>query len=165
MILGSNGYLIGGLNNANLNEFFETFVLPYPYSQSRKLLFDSLINYFHFLKANYSPDEVWLDGSYVTNKANPGDIDLIVFLPINDFITARAVWGEHRANHPDLDLYYEPEISVQNWLDMSDFDLDAILDQRDYWLNQFGSDRTSIHKGIVRVRWSDIVDYLQGGVQ
>lgn len=51
-------------------------------SVRRKELFDAFIKYNEDFKKNCNLEVLhqWVNGSYVTKKAKPGDIDLVTFL-------------------------------------------------------------------------------------
>ncbi|MEM8896197.1 MAG: hypothetical protein AAGC88_16585, partial [Bacteroidota bacterium] len=78
-----------------LDQFKDTFVNSFPHSHSRSRLFD---NYQHFISdfqqqitSNFTQ---WIDGSFVTQKQNPRDIDFLTFI--------------------DHTIYEEKEISIDN---------------------------------------------------
>ncbi len=66
---------------SNLNEFEDEFVSKIA-STKRKTLFDLYLKYSSDLKNICDADilQQWINGSYVSKKVNPGDIDLVTFL-------------------------------------------------------------------------------------
>lgn len=64
---------------------FETmeryFVTQIPNSTTRKRLFENLQNYIQQLQKEVFPwFEMWVDGSFMTLKENPKDIDVVTLL-------------------------------------------------------------------------------------
>lgn len=74
--------------------------------------------------------EVWLDGSFVTKKAKPSDIDLVVFLP-NRLIREQQTRLTELKEITNIDVYfvatYAPLLN-QAFLEQSD---------RAYWYGLF----------------------------
>ncbi len=66
---------------STLNEFEECFAVDSP-ENVRKILYGRYINYKNNLKdlCNNSELRQWIDGSFVTKKPNPFDIDLVTFI-------------------------------------------------------------------------------------
>jgi hypothetical protein len=66
------------LISMNLTTLEANFVYDFPNSNKRKILFQNLINYQldlrNLLKMSFIQ---WIDGSFVSNKLNPQDIDLV----------------------------------------------------------------------------------------
>ena len=68
--------------DCNLNLLYETFVLAFPDSKTRADLFHEWTKYNRFLRAEIGEDYVqWVNGSFVTQKINPKDIDVVSFIP------------------------------------------------------------------------------------
>jgi hypothetical protein len=78
--LNINGFLPHGLHRCSLQEVEVAFVSQFQSSSSRKQLMNSLKLFYAKWKAFPHFDRMVLDGSFVTNKENPNDIDLIVVL-------------------------------------------------------------------------------------
>jgi len=72
-----NGNLLPGNDDATFREVIERFGTPR--SLKRQLLSASLEGLFDFVKDHAV--RVYIDGSYVTAKLAPNDVDLIVVLP------------------------------------------------------------------------------------
>ncbi len=59
----------------------EQFVRVFPNSETRQRLFENFQNYLdRFQHEIFHWFEMWVDGSFVTRKENPEDIDFVVFL-------------------------------------------------------------------------------------
>jgi hypothetical protein len=67
------------------------FVRPFTSSSTRMLLLEQFISFTSDLsKAVNGPLRVWIDGSFVTLKQNPNDIDLVVFIE-NEVIKSKSI--------------------------------------------------------------------------
>ncbi|MCA9407028.1 MAG: hypothetical protein KC684_10845, partial [Candidatus Omnitrophica bacterium] len=61
-----------------LDEFKENFVGPFEKTSSRHEIFENYIRYVEEFKKEITPKfKQWIDGSFVTNKVNPRDIDIV----------------------------------------------------------------------------------------
>jgi hypothetical protein len=49
-----------------------------PLSASRRVIFTGLVTFVQTLEAAKVPGELWLDGSFLTEKINPKDVDVIL---------------------------------------------------------------------------------------
>ena len=63
-----------GIHEYNIINFKEIFVDSFTTSQNRVPIFEMLVNFFQEVFSYGIPDEVWIDGSYVTSKINPNDV-------------------------------------------------------------------------------------------
>lgn len=67
---------------ATIDEFYHAFVQPFTASETRERLFGEWINYNRMLRQELSESFTqWVDGSFVTQKLNPKDIDIVSFIP------------------------------------------------------------------------------------
>lgn len=63
------------------SETEQFFVTPFDNTSKRHVLFEEYKRYTHDLRLLLDcPFYQWLDGSFISNKHNPGDIDLISFI-------------------------------------------------------------------------------------
>lgn len=69
-----------GIIDTDLATIERVCVLERPNNQSRAFLFSRLIIYFQKLALLGVTLRVWVDGSFVTSKETPGDIDIFVWL-------------------------------------------------------------------------------------
>ncbi len=68
-----------GIHSATIDEVEATCVAPFPADKKRIWLLNRLKIYVeHFSKLD-AMFEFWLDGSFVTTKHNPGDIDVTIW--------------------------------------------------------------------------------------
>jgi hypothetical protein len=63
----------------------ENFVDCFSDSKTRAILFETLLTYIDDLSIllQHQPFEMLIDGSFVTRKMNPNDIDLVIFIDIS----------------------------------------------------------------------------------
>lgn len=123
-------------------------VLLAPFDSLRRAsIMTGLRAFMNELSAFQIPCEVWLDGSFTTQKPDPDDADVVValdrrhteYLTLEKKQALRALFDRAEAKMRFMcDVYYFP----------ADEDHD-----RAYWLGQFGfgHDRATA-KGIIRVR-------------
>ena len=78
------GYLTPtGKHTIPIADFRSRFVEAFDQSSTRLEIFNGYIRYLNELKGiigNIAKLTQWIDGSFVTSKLNPGDIDLVSFL-------------------------------------------------------------------------------------
>ena len=110
-------------------------------SNKRKKLFDKFVVYNNQLKNKCELLELhqWIDGSFVTKKRNPGDIDLITFISseklkrigkkIEDFKFPNS------ENKFGVDAYI-----VEVYSDLHNHKIRTVLDKA-YWMDRFTKTR------------------------
>jgi hypothetical protein len=102
-------------------------------------------------------NELWVDGSFLTEKIDPQDVDLILVLPENFESNASAeqlgVWNWWDTSEPkgmfQCDTYSLPR------LPLSDPDYLLYLRLELYWKKWFGTSRQGRGKGIGRILLPD----------
>ena len=161
MEFDTNGRLPAGIHDITIDEFIVRFVDAFPTSQSRRIILDKLIEFYKEISINGGIAEFWVDGSYVTNKINPNDADIIVFVDYPQYIQIAPQYNYFRtAYNGILDIYF--------WISQSEItkglvstnDFAKIVNQRNYWRGQFGFDREDNPKGIVRIFNESLNDYI-----
>ncbi len=93
-------------------ESFETvFVNGFVNSNTRSPIFEKYLSYIHAFKQEIMPEfRQWVDGSFVTKKLNPKDIDIVTFIPFEVYekhrkeIEAKFIM-EGAARHYKVDAY------------------------------------------------------------
>ena len=78
--LDADGYLPEGIHNCTLEELQQRFGEDTD-AAGRSLLFSKLLDYVHELRSTGRDFGLLIDGSFVTGKAQPNDIDLVLILP------------------------------------------------------------------------------------
>lgn len=126
----------GSIIRSNIDEFKEHFVAASAES-FRKNLFDQYTNYTKDLKVLCDDSKLvqWIDGSFVTKKPNPSDIDLVTFINLDIFETKekelkRFIYPSSLTNY-GVDGYLVI-VYPENHRHYSIYESD-----RAYWINQF----------------------------
>lgn len=130
------------LNEAQLEAYF---VDPFNGSTTRRRLVTGLRAYLNALRRAGVNFEIWLDGSFTTQKVDPNDVDLVVFadpgelnsLPPASQTFLRGLFDRTSAKRQfGCDVLFAPS---------SDMSL------RSYWRGWYGFDRLEQPKGIARL--------------
>lgn len=79
-MLDAEGFLPPGRCRVTVAEFREAFVDAFPSSKRRPVIFDRWLQHREALSSLVSVQAQWIDGSYVTGKLEPGDIDVVTIL-------------------------------------------------------------------------------------
>lgn len=133
----------------SLSEIESIFVTNFPSSETRLGLFNTLIDYLTALEMILkSPMHIFIDGSFVTKKENPNDIDLVVFIDYEIFNQNEEVLRGYRCNlkqrklinYVGIDAYIEKLYPFEH----PHYNLDYL-----HWLNFFSKDRKGRKKGFL----------------
>ena len=129
-----------------LSDFKDTFVV----NTRREHLFDAYLNFMEVLKSNHvNYLYQWINGSFVSKKLYPKDIDLVIFLDKDTYEkqidTLRALKYNVR---PEVDAYFVKVYPK----DSDDFN---IYTQSDIltWHHLFAKDRNNAAKGYVQINF------------
>lgn len=85
-----DGVLPIGIHSATLEEI-EKYFCSYGDIEKRKMLFNSFCKYVNQVKMHNVKFYICIDGSYVTSKECPGDLDVLI---LYDFEYYNNEWGE-----------------------------------------------------------------------
>jgi hypothetical protein len=95
-----------------IEELKDYFVDAFEESESRNEIFNQYIEFKNIFTSEITPNFVhWLDGSFVSNKNNPNDLDILVLLNSSDFITNKKLIDQKfrlqnaKIEFPLLDIY------------------------------------------------------------
>ena len=136
----------------DLNTFEAFFVVAFAQSESRRRLFDNYLKYVQELQS-FAPTGFyqWIDGSFITNKLNPRDIDFVTFLDWQDYRKNDTAISELRKRRFDkssgMDGYFV-EVFPALHKDFSNFQITRVE-----WLHLFATSRTSKSKGIIQLNF------------
>ena len=137
--------LKAGMHNMTLSELKSVFVDPFENVERRAALLDRFEVFVSRLNDVSINMEVWIDGSFVTIKDYPGDIDLVVVCNQNEVnglsVDKKLILDELFIDQKTTKLRYECDAY---------FILDNIND-KSYWRGLFGFDRNEKPKGIARI--------------
>jgi len=128
---------------SDLGEVETVFV----FNAHRRQLFSRLMLFLEDISTiGCDPIEAWVDGSFVTQKNQPNDIDVVLFVDYQIFELIEARLYELKKSYKkENDAYFVcvyPDTHDLHRLTRSD---------RIYWLNQFSDDRMGRKKGIIQI--------------
>ncbi|MDD1519984.1 MULTISPECIES: DUF6932 family protein [Bradyrhizobium] len=151
----SNGYLDAGIHTLANDELEGHFVASFPHSTTRKPIFAGYNQHAQEITDLVGGCEQLLDGSFVTSKNDPGDVDLVMLIDatiIDALPDAKKAALKALVSGPTTkakylcDAYFCPVYPPGHPMS------DAARAQRKYWIGEFGYDRNDIPKGIVHVK-------------
>lgn len=163
-----NGNLTPGIHTYKLDEFEQQFVTAFTSSTRRPTIYDNFKRWLDQLLQVLPPRYVWLDGSYLTLKIDPKDIDLVVFYYPEDIQSQQQadVLKDvilQQSRRLDCDAYLS--FSFERWTPQQ---LAKVPDQnkimQTYWMGQFGFDRAKQPKGMVQIDRQELLSCVTGGV-
>ena len=134
-----------GLHPVDEGQLETLFVYPFNGSTTRPALVSGLRAYLQALRKAGVTFEVWLDGSFSTQKVDPNDVDIVVFADADELnrlspslqTYLRGLFDRTTAKRQyGCDVLFAPA---------SDMDL------RSYWRGWYGFDRLEQAKGIARL--------------
>jgi hypothetical protein len=144
-----------GLHFMSLADLKQLCVTEFPLSKRREQIVSSLESMLAELSGIAIKGQVWINGSFLTKKIDPNDVDLVVVLQEQDFQVAwtnpigkdvlERVARQQFTNPVKCDSYITLEFplgSPQHTVGQK---------QRDYWLKTFGQSRSGEKKGIAVV--------------
>jgi hypothetical protein len=147
------GNLFPGIHEYSLEDFEKQFINDFTTSETRKPLFHKFCRWLNELLEVLPPRYIWLDGSYLTIKTNPNDIDLVVFyrpedIP-NDEVAKKLMHLINVASRENsLDAYLSLIFDHLHPNQLANFDSQSKI-MKTYWMGQFGFDRQQKPKGII----------------
>jgi hypothetical protein len=134
-----------GLKDINENDLKSVFVEPFDNTTRREYLltrFGALID--RFKEVGIS-SEVWIDGSFSTEKPEPGDIDMIFFVDtqeVNSLPQEKQCILMELNDRNTSSIRYNCDVFI-----VPNQDFNA----RSYWRGWFGFSRNEEPKGIIRM--------------
>lgn len=146
---------------SNKTEIEDVFVYSFPESRTRQNLFNTLIQYIQDLnKILISNDDnlrsfILIDGSFVTKKENPNDIDLVVFVDYMVFQERKNDLSKFKCDYSQpKGLLAYPGIHAFMVEMYPETHKKYLVYQADYlqWLvDDFGKDRKGRRKGMLQL--------------
>ena len=151
----AEGLLPHGRHTASVVEIEQRFVNTFPTSLTRRSLLDGWRRRSEELKSIVDIESEWIDGSFVTTKRDPRDIDMTTFVLMESW-NALDVASRQRVAL----LTQGPELKIQfgcdSYLIIIPPDGDPseanYLYWRGYWDRQWSRARSGSPKGYVEVR-------------
>lgn len=155
-----NGNLNPGIHEYSISEFEEQFVNDFPESRTRLEIYNNFKQWINFLIHIKPPRYLWLDGSFLTKKLDPNDLDLVLFYRPED------IQNEMECKQIlDLINQVSRKFKCDAYLSLCFEHLDSynqqsippeIRTKRTYWKGQFGFDRNDNAKGIILIDNNEI---------
>lgn len=146
-----------GLHPKTWAEIEAMCVTGIPLSTSRPTLLAGLRALVDRLVAEGVVGDLWIDGSFVTQKLEPADVDIVLHLSPATFTGGTPTMQDFLRWIGSSDLAVRAQVKAQYHCDSYlCFDVPPV--PRDYWERQFGRDRDGNLKGIA-------VLPIPGGVQ
>ena len=142
----------------DLEEFEKIFITNFPNSESRNRLFQNYLSYIQKIK-----DEIdstfyqWIDGSFVTSKLNPNDIDLVTFINFefyeNNLSKLTDLQGHNLKKEQNLDCYFVKEYPIEH----KNYEIITKYDSVE-WFHLFSKTRVNRNgkrysKGIIQINF------------
>ncbi len=150
----SIGYLPAGIHDFTVEEVRGNFVDAFPHSSTRDQIFAGFVQHRAALAVLLGGFEQVLDGSFVTTKNDPGDVDCVIIAdaraidnlaPSERSAFKALVAGKLTRASYNVDAYLCPSVPSSHPL------YEKYRTMRKYWLGEFGYDRVERPKGVVRV--------------
>lgn len=149
------GSLPAGRYPATIDEVEQSFVIPFAASLTRADLFAGWKRLRQEIRAIVPVEMEWIDGSFVTAKLDPGDIDVVSFIRADALGTLSMpdrqqllplVQGPASKPTHRCDSYLVAVFALGHPLE------GQYLRERGYWDRQWSRDRTRPEKGYIDVR-------------
>jgi hypothetical protein len=127
---------------------YETFVKSFVNNEYRALIFreykDMLEALFTLSKSTF---QQWINGSFVTLKPRPKDIDVVTFIDYQVYSEQEELLGEIRRKYSKVDAYFIKHYPMHHPMRfITDFD-------RVEWLHLFSTDRRRRPKGFIELNF------------
>lgn len=176
-----HGNYEAGIHEVDFQWVKQNLVDQFPSSQTRSNNLTGFMNFLDYLDSSKIlpkkyVSSVWIDGSFVTNKLNPNDIDTIIFLDVNAsnleqfnkkigeyshilglfYATMQQLGRENFHSH--VFLVIDPVTIIAKLKDFPEVQkLYGQFDyQKKYWMGQFTFDRDELPKGVFKIKGGDL---------
>ena len=130
----------------SLSAFEHKFVVSLPNNDRRRNIMKRFAAFLSVLSPLGVVTEIWIDGSFVTAKETPDDIDVVVFFSESSVNDLDAV-KQSRLRY----LGANPEASKIRFMTDVRFAPDSDQGLRSYWRGWFGYNRNEEPKGFIRL--------------
>lgn len=134
-----------GFHDITIDSLEDIFVVPFADNDRRKYLTERFRAFIEKFSELGLRAEIWLDGSYSTQKPEPVDMDILIVFDYNE-VNQLPI-----GKKPLLQELFNRELSKIR------YSIDLLLlpsndiDHRSYWRGWFGFSRTEQPKGIPRL--------------
>jgi len=137
--------LLPGIHDITKSDLSNHFASPFSNQEKRIQLIERFNYLIEKVELIGIPFEIWINGSFVTNKEEPNDIDIVFFfdpVKVNYLPADKKILLEEVANNAfskyryNCDVYFIPNDN-------------QVL--RSYWRGWFGYTRSETPKGFARI--------------
>ena len=139
--------LPGGFHDAaSLADIERLCVSPFPGSATRPVLLRGLGDFCRHLAGFGLPFEIWIDGSFLTVKENPNDVDVVIQIDLAAFerlpVGRQDAWAE---------IFLQNEATLARWRVDAYMFFRGARSRAAYWEQWYGHTRMGEAKGILRM--------------
>jgi hypothetical protein len=112
------GNLIQGIHVLNKEQIYSNFVLNFPNTNTRERLWRNFNTFLDQFKEEITQQfEVWIDGSFATQKLNPRDIDAVFLIDYQTVERKKSIlenkwFFKDQKFKTGLDLYFSTEYPI-----------------------------------------------------
>ena len=135
-----------GFHRMNVESLRRLCVTRFSASITRPAIMGNLVTLIELINQKVIVGEIWIDGSFLTEKLNPDDVDLLLIVKADTF---RAFTAEQRRF---FDWYRKSRLFEQykcdNYAQIVESGESASDWLSAYWLRQFGFSRANEMKGL-----------------
>ena len=141
---------------ATVQELENEFVSNIP-TVKRKEIFDAFIRYNEDFKKVCGLLELhqWINGSFVTKKTNPGDIDLVTFIAYD--IIQKLGSRLDNFKYPNSEIIYGVDAYIVEVYPESHSDRFRYISDKTYWMDRFTKTRrirgNRLSKGFLEIKF------------
>jgi len=162
-LFNEKGLLDPGFHEYKFDEIDKIFVKDFSESQTREQIYKGFLMWTKELLNICMPNEIWIDGSFVTSKINPNDIDLVCFIEAIDYIQNKAKIDQLRMSGKQN--YCDTYIAISPNPILPASENQNLINNRNYWRGQFGFDREDNPKGMIKITKQSLIIFLKEGIK
>lgn len=136
-----------GIHLMTIDELKKTCVDNFPNSKRRPDIYLNFINFLRFVSCINIIDEIWVDGSFLTEKEEPDDIDAVAFAYHADTVNITA------AQKSVMDqVFSNPVITKIRFMTDIRFCIKENDNMRSFWRGWYCFSRDEVPKGAVAIK-------------
>lgn len=152
---GKNGTLPEGIHKPLLSEFKKCMVDGFPNSKTRQTLYRKYICFSEKCTKHPFIMVHWVDGSYVTNKPEPNDVDISLRVIASEFGKHIDEGGSFLKDTEDIKIKYSCDIYLILEYPIDDPRYEITTNREKYWRNWWGHTRENAAKGFVEFNFEE----------
>lgn len=155
------GNLPPGSHEVTFDNAKEVFVNAFPDSKTRLQNWNCFIEYIkNLINLGIKDMQLWIDGSFVTNKTNPNDIDCVIYIDIQilnslnvqqqSILSDVLIPGNVESREIIKDAFHTDPYLLLDLVDVPSHPAyDIMMARKTYWENWWGHDRQGNAKGYI----------------